>query len=1449
MSQYQIMQERIAARHQRREERQRQRERDKRSSQQQQQQQLTEKNNESLSSNGSNGNSRSIDPFGASLNSINTSGSGSTLSSQQQKLVIKKSSSARDLHASSEEVISNNAYLMDAAKLSLRGSTITPAHLHSNFLETVQHHNNGNSPGGMDASSMAHAAATGRRDSASSAFALRPPSKDTRTYNASSLTGPALAPPSKDSRPYGAETAPALPIPKPLKSRKSSTDKKHMSSSSSTSDSIRRGSLNGSSTNNATDTPSRPSSTTRGGREPRRGNIQRHRSRSLTDLRVERTNSGNQVTRLERNNSGNQGNRLEATPKTPRATMKRGATAGAKLGEGKMGVRNHNKMTASYSAGMVVPSSPEEGSNNKIIPPATPTRRKSGRNSMNRSSNSVIAGDPSPGAGRSSPRSAKRMSSASKKLSSSDRQHSHEESPASRRSLSSTRRRSSHQQPKLPRSETPQSARGNRSHRSSNNGGGGYKMPPNLLAKDDQDALLASPTTEAVEATSRAFALAKDALAKKEALAKSKKEVMDGSGSSNNSGDKTGLGGSDRKARGDGDESSSSGDEDVLFTPQRTPKAAKPAPNKFDSPDAGRQPEVDKSKLDVLQAPRSVESRRRRHATSTDDPSSGIPVGSLPLTSQSMHQQTKQNNKSLSALTAAVVEKETVAAAAGWSMANPTLVNKWKSKLASSSASVASGTTTVGSVSVGTGVSSCNLSALNNVAGPRKSLTPPRSRRSNSIGEVDRSDSFEANKDDEKKWFGDSSSSESAPAFEDDDDDDNEKDVLHNMTREEIIENLNSGTPNVGKINKRRPTGNKIKDVTTPRRLSKGMDDSLRESILGMLASPTASSSVNEPEMERDMSARRTSKGMDDSLKESILGILAGSTGNDEPEKVRGRRMRDDNLQHSEHVSREVSQKRGASNPRSGSRARKPPGTRRSSGRGQLSRTRSRSLSDLQSATRKGRRRASSKTPEMAEEKKKAIRKMHSSTSRMDLKKKRSSGKQLMGDSHSTFSTINTTKSDNSKGKERSSVRKSTPDESGVPPRRSTSKPHKQLSKPSDRRRGVPRTRSRSLTDLRVPRRDRATKNPQKLGSEEVKLSLKDTSTKPAVVSRHSSETVRKPAVATRQSNASVSKLNKTPDQMFDQSSNTLSTQESNNSNSNSNSNSNRMKWKRVTRSSDGGDQEEESPTANCKIRRSKTEDLGISNRKSKSNRNLDESEAPKRPKNRRFSTEGLRGGKTAASESHTVKALRVLEDEREMVRLKAQIRNLEKDFADIEHRNKTSVAMNGKRDIETRQPETILNDGLVALVTSQEDIIDFYTKENEREYAYQKALKENMFDLYQETSKLAANVDQTQEYVLELEDIHGAEVMKNEALQKNIPVFQKVIEAHENKLQRRTRYIAFERETTLYYRGRMRAIVRNFQERCTDDNMLVETLENMVLGTQMTDQHSSSSSEATEKD
>ena len=591
--------------------------------------------------------------------------------------------------------------------------------------------------------------------------------------------------------------------------------------------------------------------------------------------------------------------------------------------------------------------------------------------------------------------------------------------------------------------------------------------------------------------------------------------------------------------------------------------------------------------------------------------------------------------------------------------------------------------------------------------------------------------------------------------------------------------------------------------------------------------------------------------------------------------------MLDENLQHPEHVSREASQKRGASNPRSGSRARKPPGTRRASGRGQLTRTRSRSLSDLHSATRKGRRRSSSKAPEssdskMAEEKKKTIRKMHSSASRMDQKKKRSSGKQLMGDSHSTFSTINTTKSDNSKEKERASARKPTPDEPGIQQRRSTSKPPKQLPKPSERRRGVPRTRSRSLSDLRVPRRDRATKKPPKSGDEGVKLSLKDSSTKPAVVSRHLSETVRKHAVTTQQSNASVSKLNKTPDQTFDQSSNTLSTQESNNSNSNSNSN--RMKWKRVTRSTGGGDEEEQSPHAKRKIRRSKTEELGISNHESKSNRNLADSGSLKIPKNRRFSsgvqssgrgradlirhqspsvtnvqtvvrrsTECLGGGKTAANEAHTVESLRVLEDEREMVRLKAQIRKLENYFADVEHLNKISVATNEKRGIKIRQPESILNDSLVALIASQEDIIDFYTKENERECAYQKALKENMFDLYQETSKLAANVDQTQEYVLELEDIHDAEVMKNEALQKNIPVFQKVIEAHESKLQRRTRYIAFERQTTLYYQGRMQAILRNFQDRCTDD-MLVESLEHMVLGT-MTDQPSSSSSEAAEKD
>lgn len=51
-----------------------------------------------------------------------------------------------------------------------------------------------------------------------------------------------------------------------------------------------------------------------------------------------------------------------------------------------------------------------------------------------------------------------------------------------------------------------------------------------------------------------------------------------------------------------------------------------------------------------------------------------------------------------------------------------------------------------------------------------------------------------------------------------------------------------------------------------------------------------------------------------------------------------------------------------------------------------------------------------------------------------------------------------------------------------------------------------------------------------------------------------------------------------------------------------------------------------------------------------------------------------------------------------------------------------------------------------------------------------------------------------------------------------------------------RARYIEFERQTRLFYEGRMRSIVRNFQAKC-DDRQLVKTLEQMT-GMGLADNH-----------
>jgi len=193
---------------------------------------------------------------------------------------------------------------------------------------------------------------------------------------------------------------------------------------------------------------------------------------------------------------------------------------------------------------------------------------------------------------------------------------------------------------------------------------------------------------------------------------------------------------------------------------------------------------------------------------------------------------------------------------------------------------------------------------------------------------------------------------------------------------------------------------------------------------------------------------------------------------------------------------------------------------------------------------------------------------------------------------------------------------------------------------------------------------------------------------------------------------------------------------------------------------------------------------------------------------------------------SETMLGLTTIVEEREIGRLQNQIQALEQELA--------SLADNGNGIINSEMNDSLaslgasLSSGLSSPLCSQEAIIEYLTKENERELMEQSILKEKMFELSEENAELKGNCARTKEYYEELQHIHGAEVMKHEALQDNIPNFRKVVEAHEAKLLRRIRYIEFEKQTTMYFQGRMRSILRIFQAKC-DDVELVRTLEDIV--------------------
>jgi hypothetical protein len=172
--------------------------------------------------------------------------------------------------------------------------------------------------------------------------------------------------------------------------------------------------------------------------------------------------------------------------------------------------------------------------------------------------------------------------------------------------------------------------------------------------------------------------------------------------------------------------------------------------------------------------------------------------------------------------------------------------------------------------------------------------------------------------------------------------------------------------------------------------------------------------------------------------------------------------------------------------------------------------------------------------------------------------------------------------------------------------------------------------------------------------------------------------------------------------------------------------------------------------------------------------------------------------------------------DERDISRLKKKIVAQEEELKSIENVN-IGFEMPGRGTAASKGL-----DAQVAYLTS------YFESENDKERFQIRNLKEKIFDLKQENSKLKYGTEQTNKYYSELEAIDNAEVMKHEALLKNVPTFEGIVAAHEAKLERRIRKIDFERNTTQRYHDNMRSIIRMFQSKY-DDAELVRTLEEIA--------------------
>ncbi|CAB9507437.1 expressed unknown protein [Seminavis robusta] len=1192
-----------------------------------------------------------------------------------------------------------------------------------------------------------------------SVVSLKPPPKDTRTYNnANPNNGTALAPPSKDTRPYSDDAGTVIQLPP-------------------------------------------DTNTTSRGREPRRGNLQRHRSRSLTDLR--------QFTAADSSRS------IKQTPKSSRGSIMDKSNNNNPI-KPLRGSKRISIKSLQIAPTIVTPSevkllSPQPASKSLLkqrrtslqVPPTktnhssildsdaatnhhleqqlqSSTSTASTLQSMSTANTDLTMTDQLP---RFDPYASpitpgknirKKRSGASKTPKSSAKTVKSENNDTARKPPRGGMRKSASRgsllvdnttttnEPPTPRRLQQQQQQAKKMTPR----GSGRKR---VLQKRSTTMPPQQPQDDSPLKTHNSKGKRKS---KQQQQIRRSKSINDGGGGEEDDLNRTNnTRNSDISLMGFDDTDDDDDDYDMLFTPHRTP---------------------------------GIKQQQEQQQQQQQQSAAGLTrVTSLPLTSQSSHgQQPPQPTNT---------EKPAPAPASRWSMANPDQVNKWKSKMATK-------TTT---------------ETLKNNSNT-KDKTPPRQRRRNSCSNaispsIARSSSFDTNNN---PWFLGNEESEAPPP-------------LMNLTREEQLQKKKSNGGSSNNNNKRTTLrGSKARSATTLEARNSNsnsnypsmaiMSDNARNDVAGVQRKDPGS----DHEARQRNSAGNSRRGtiLDGSSKTLSSQGSAESGNKDEADKngrsrsrSNGRRPDGSSLRHTDHPTRRKSKDKKTAEAPSADGPQ----------RGNLDRTRSRSLSDLQragAAREEGQQppqksRAANKikrhstfhgtdqaTPDLDAAKSKSARRVCSSDNHVGPMKKPSTATRKVSGSDSKSPAPRkkreSTRRSGSKTRIRDSAtgRKSATQGDTKPEsergRSDKKKSERRGSKsPKDTarlKRGVARTRSSSLSDLRSPRLDtkKVLETNHNEDLDQSNLTMNDSIPTIGGGSSHSTSRFdnnksRGTRKAKGQQQQPVSIASEEMEQsmtmhdsagtfgdLCDDKPSPLEKKRSRGPRGPRKSRLQRSRTEDCTAPTNRPPSREPSPASH---RRSITALLTPSLR-------------PTLARHRSNSLSDLRAIARSFRKSKTsILALSTDEEEDDIKRLKASIEKLEVDL-----KNAT---------VPLRSPEALKK---------------HLEAEIKREEADQKVMKGKMFDTYQENIKLEDKLEKTNTYYQELQDIHNAEVMKNEALTKNVPVFEKVIEAHETKLARRNRYIDFERQTMKFYEDRINYIVQRFQEKC-DDSRLVKTLQHMA--------------------